>query len=215
MARRAEGLSPAQVIRLVSLQTDIEAHDLAKRNAQIARELRARRRVMLRDRVRTFALPALITIMILLALAFAVLFLIQPRTPSSPYADPVGAPPVERISSLEDPIDVRAEARRIAIEERVDARLFAAVIATESEWRVDARGAAGEYCLVQLMPATAIELGVDRHDVRQCLRGGAMKLRRHYDQEGNWTLALVRYNGRGPKARAYAQRVLRRWESEQ
>lgn len=106
-------------------------------------------------------------------------------------------------------------AEEIAIDQDIDTRLFFAVIHTESRWRVDARGKAGEIGLMQLMPRTARSLGVDPHDVRDNLRGGAMYLRRHYLSTGNWTAALARYNGRGPRAHAYAQRVLTAWEASE
>jgi len=69
--------------------------------------------------------------------------------------------------------------------------------------------------LMQLMPRTAAALGVDPHNIVENLRGGATYLRRHYEQTGDWSRALARYNGRGPKARAYAQRVLRTWEASE
>jgi soluble lytic murein transglycosylase-like protein len=53
--------------------------------------------------------------------------------------------------------------------------------------------------LAQLMPATARTLGVDPHDPRQNLEGGARFLRAMYDKFGSWRLALAAYNA-GPGA---------------
>lgn len=133
-----------------------------------------------------------------------------------PIGHAIGAPPLPAIdlrlplSPLEQ---LQEQARQVAEEHQIPPRLFAALILTESSWRPTARGEAGEYGLTQLTPRVAASLGItDPFDVRQNLTGGARHLRAHFDREGNWTAALVRYNGRGPKANAYAQRVLRAWE---
>jgi soluble lytic murein transglycosylase-like protein len=52
---------------------------------------------------------------------------------------------------------------------------------------------------MQLMPATAAELGVDPHDLADNLRGGALYLRRQLDRFGSVPLALAAYNA-GPGA---------------
>jgi len=106
-----------------------------------------------------------------------------------------------------------ARAAHEAKAQGVPVRLVAAVVTVESAWNPKARGAAGEVGLMQLMPTTARALGVNPHDPAQNLRGGVRLLRTHYETTGNWASALARYNGRGPKARAYAQRVLRTWEA--
>lgn len=109
--------------------------------------------------------------------------------------------------------DLRGQATRTALAHGVPPRLFAAVIQTESAWRPGARGRAGEIGLAQLRPETARRLGVNPHDTGDNLRGGAMLLRANYDRLGDWTRAIEAYNGRGPAARRYAQRVLRAWEA--
>jgi soluble lytic murein transglycosylase-like protein len=70
------------------------------------------------------------------------------------------------------------------------------------------RGAAGEYGVMQLMPATASSLGVDPTDVDQNIHGGVKFLRQLYDKYGDWGLAVQHYNGSGPAAQTYAQKVL-------
>jgi len=127
----------------------------------------------------------------------------------APYGAPIARPQTLAPSAP----SLRSVATEIAGEERVPPRLLSAVVSVESAWRVNARGAKGEVGLMQLMPATARALGVDPLDPHQNLRGGARFLRYHYEREGSWTRALERYNGRGPRARAYAQRILRAWES--
>lgn len=58
----------------------------------------------------------------------------------------------------------------------VDPALTWAVIHVESRWRPDAVSPSGAVGLMQLMPDTAKELGVDPHDWDQNLRGGVMYL---------------------------------------
>jgi hypothetical protein len=70
------------------------------------------------------------------------------------------------------------------------------------------RGAAGEYGVMQLMPATAAALGVDPTDVYDNIHGGVKYLRQLYDRYGDWTLAVQHYNGSGPAARSYASAVM-------
>jgi soluble lytic murein transglycosylase-like protein len=100
--------------------------------------------------------------------------------------------------------------------------LLQAVVKAESNFQARAISPAGAQGLMQLMPATARELGVeDPFDIEQNINGGAQYLRRMLDQfDGNLKLALSaynagpgtvnRYNGNVPYAetQAYVARVL-------
>lgn len=73
------------------------------------------------------------------------------------------------------------------------------------------RGAAGEWGVFQLMPATAFALGItDPSDVNQNIRGGISYLAQLFSRFGDWALAVQHYNGSGPAAAAYAQAVMAR-----
>ncbi|MEM1195714.1 MAG: lytic transglycosylase domain-containing protein [Pseudomonadota bacterium] len=77
-------------------------------------------------------------------------------------------------------------------------RLLEAVVWQESRWRAGAVSQAGARGLAQLMPATAVYLGVDPDDPMQNLEGGARYLREQLDRfDGNLEKALAAYNA-GP-----------------
>ena len=57
------------------------------------------------------------------------------------------------------------------------AKFVASVARTESAYRTDAVSAKGAIGVMQLMPGTARELGVDPNDVRQNIEGGTKMLR--------------------------------------
>jgi soluble lytic murein transglycosylase-like protein len=118
--------------------------------------------------------------------------------------------------------DLARLVRGIALRQSVDPTLIMAMVAVESAFRTDAVSRRGARGLLQLMPATAISLGVsDPHDPLQNLVGAIGYIRRLLDRyEGNTALALAAFNaGEGAVAQyrgippfaetqAYVQRVL-------
>ncbi len=101
--------------------------------------------------------------------------------------------------------------------------LLEAVAWQESRGRTGAVSVKGALGVMQLMPTTAAELGVQPRDVADNIRGGAMYLRRQLDRFGSVPLALAAYNA-GPGAvlryrgippyretRDYVSRIMARW----
>lgn len=96
---------------------------------------------------------------------------------------------------------------RAAARHGLDAKLLHALVVIESGYDPVARSPAGAAGLTQLMPGTAIELGVrDRLDVTQNLGGGADYLARQLARFSDVRLALAAYNA-GPGRVARLGRV--------
>lgn len=126
------------------------------------------------------------------------------------------------------PHDPRALAQEVARRHGLDPALVLAVMGVESSFQPDAVSPKGAQGLMQLMPATAKELGVtDPLDPLQNADGGARYLRdllARYD--GDVEKALAAYNaGPGAVARhrgvppyretqAYVRKVLERYQRE-
>lgn len=90
-------------------------------------------------------------------------------------------------------------AKGAARKHNVPEDLFLRLVQQESGWNVGALSNKGATGLAQLMPGTAITLGVDIDDPAQNLDGGARYLRQMFDKFGTWKLALAAYNA-GPGA---------------
>lgn len=82
--------------------------------------------------------------------------------------------------------------------------LIAAVIKVESGFNPNAASGAGAVGLMQLMPATAKELGVsDRKNPQQSIEGGSKYLAQQLRAFGSVELALAAYNAGAGNVRKY------------
>lgn len=101
-----------------------------------------------------------------------------------------------RLLALSQPFQEAIDAAALA--HGLDPKLLHALVVTESAYRADAVSPAGAGGLTQLMPGTALELGVkDRFDPVENLRGGADYLARQILRFRDLRLALAAYNS-GP-----------------
>lgn len=92
-------------------------------------------------------------------------------------------------------VDYRAAAVELAQKYGLDPNLFVRQIQQESGFNPEARSPAGALGLAQLMPGTALDMGVMRIDPMQNLEGGAKYMRMLLDRyKGNYQLALAAYN---------------------
>lgn len=89
--------------------------------------------------------------------------------------------------------------KKVASITKVPEKLIRAVIQVESGGRHNVVSNKGAIGLMQLMPSTAKELGVNPYDPYENVLGGAMYLKKLYDMFGDWKLALAAYNA-GPGA---------------
>lgn len=144
-----------------------------------------------------------------------------------------GRPPARASCAVESDLDTRGRVERIeprmqrfAREFGVEPTLVRAIIAVESCFDPQAVSRVGAQGLMQLMPATAKQLGVsDSFNVEENLRGGIEYFSRlHARYEGDTVRALAAYNA-GPSAvdrhggippfeetRNYIERVLDHWQ---
>jgi soluble lytic murein transglycosylase-like protein len=146
-----------------------------------------------------------------------------PETATAPAPPPTNPGPPQAVPSRETASAIRQAIRRAALKYQVPSELIHSVIRSESNFKIDAVSQAGAQGLMQLMPATASELGVtDPFDVHQNIDGGTRYLRQMLDRfEGDIKCALAAYNaGPGtvcryggvppyPETRAYVDKVLR------
>jgi soluble lytic murein transglycosylase-like protein len=80
----------------------------------------------------------------------------------------------------------------------VPASLIASTIQAESSGNPGAVSSEGAIGLMQLMPSTAVDLGVDPTDPGQNIDGGTRYLSQMFAQFGSWDAALAAYNA-GPR----------------
>ncbi len=107
----------------------------------------------------------------------------------------------------------------------IDPALLMAVAETESNFNAGAVSPAGAQGLMQFMPATAAEMGVDPFDPASAIDGAARYLADGMDRFGRADLAIAAYNagagavrrhgGIPPYAETqnYVQKVMRSWEA--
>ncbi len=149
-------------------------------------------------------------------------------SPAGITAIPCADPPVAMGAA--DPMPARTRylplIRAAECRHHLPKGLLASLIGAESAYKVRARSRVGAVGLTQLMPRTAVEVGVnDRLDPARSIEGGARYLGRMIERFGEVRLALAAYNaGPGAVMRAggvpdngetpgYVARVIGLWQA--
>lgn len=151
---------------------------------------------------------------------------IEPDAPE-PHAEPVKS---QAKATFNENDALASAIERFAAEAGLPTGLVRAVIWAESGFQHSAVSPVGAIGLMQLMPETAADLGVDPHDSEQNLQGGTVYLRQMLERfegdEDQLVKALAAYNaGPGqvakhggippfPETAAYVRRVVRRYLAE-
>ena len=94
--------------------------------------------------------------------------------------------------------------------------MLVGLLYTESKFRGDAKSHTGVLGIAQFTHAKALEMGVNRRDIKSSIYGAAKLLRKNYDQsiksfseEHRWNLACIYYN-RGKAHHFKAKRALKK-----
>lgn len=120
----------------------------------------------------------------------------QGATPIQPPVSPTAA----AYAPTAAPAQVHTAIAYAAQQTALSPALVEAVARQESGLRHNAVSRVGAVGVMQLMPGTAAELGVDRFDLGQNVFGGAVYLRKMLERfRGDLPLALAAYNA-GPEA---------------
>jgi soluble lytic murein transglycosylase-like protein len=121
-----------------------------------------------------------------------------PATITTEGVTPIEAPRASARTAAATAIS--ADLQRAGDSVALNDRLIEAVAWAESRFNQSARSPDGAIGIMQLMPGTAADLGVDATDARENVRGGATYLRQMLDRfDGDIVLALAAYNA-GPGA---------------
>lgn len=149
---------------------------------------------------------------------------------AAPTASPTTAPTsvgIDSMTRVGDDVPYAALFNEIGERYGVDPALLASVAQIESAFDPSAISPAGAQGLMQFMPATAGEMGVDSFDPASAVDGAARYLRRELDRFGSVELALAAYNaGPGavqrhggvppfPETQRYVEKVLSAHETHQ
>lgn len=133
--------------------------------------------------------------------------------------------PANRGTAAAAPAQFRAMFERAGSAHGVDPALLAAVAKNESAFNPSAVSPAGAQGIMQFMPGTAAQFGVDPFDPASAIDGAARFLRQLQDQFGSVELALAAYNA-GPgnvnkyggippftETRNYVTKVMNTWRA--
>ncbi len=111
-----------------------------------------------------------------------------------------GVSPIRVAAPRTASTELSQDLRQAGQQAQLSPQLIEAVAWAESRFNQSARSPAGAIGVMQLMPGTAADLGVDAEDAGENMRGGAAYLRQMLNSfNGDIQLALAAYNA-GPEA---------------
>ncbi len=122
----------------------------------------------------------------------------RPQVFTNEGARPI-QPPVPAQPARATPAEVAAAIQESSSRHAVPAPVVEAVAWQESRYNQAAISPKGARGVMQLMPATAVTLGVDANDLRANIDGGVAYLAQQMRRYGDLRLALAAYNA-GPAA---------------
>lgn len=128
-----------------------------------------------------------------------------PTSTTRPAAMSAARPPTRASTRTPPAHPIEAAIAKYARLHAVDPTLIRAIIGAESGFEHSARSSAGAIGLMQLMPGTARDLGVDPRVLEQNVEGGVRYLSGLLKTFGGVELALVAYNAGPELARRYAR----------
>ncbi len=150
---------------------------------------------------------------------------LTPGAPLAPASTATTWNPTTQGTTATGPTQFRALFERAGAAHGVDPGLLSAVAKNESGFNPGAVSPAGAQGIMQFMPATATQFGVDPFDPASAIDGAARYLRQLQDQFGSVELALAAYNA-GPgnvskyggvppftETRNYVTKVMATWRS--
>lgn len=126
-------------------------------------------------------------------------------SPAAEALEGLAGADLPRLPAMDQPFQAAIDAAARA--HALDPKVLHALVLTESAYRPAAVSPAGAAGLTQLMPETALELGVrDRFDPIENINGGAAYLAQQIVRFGDLRLALAAYNS-GPSRVARLGRI--------
>lgn len=117
---------------------------------------------------------------------------------------------VDKDTGETDPAKIKELIRSMAVKMGIDPAIALAIAEKETggKFNMSARGSKGEIGVMQLMPGTAMSMGVNPFDTEGNITGGLLYLQKLLKQYHDLNVAISHYNGSGSAARAYADDVI-------
>ena len=118
----------------------------------------------------------------------------QPAAPQPQQSAEQTPPATASATPASDPIHLSHVVEQAARENNIPPQILHAQAQHESGLRPQARSPKGAEGVMQIMPRTARQLGVNAENPEENIHGGAQYMKQLHDQFGSWDKALAAYN---------------------